>query len=765
MTHRKSYFKIFIACILALTLFIPFIIKIGSVFADTLTVTELVDNYYEGSDKNQEITDDLGFSTDSTTNWTIPEYLDKPKYKIKDDQFTIEKLIYTISEDEVTQGNNRYAIEDNSFTVGDLTYRIIGDYVTTGKSVLKNNTFPYSYIEGNGNYNLLNIVDLSSEETFTYNDNQKLYKDIDNTTSINPALMFLTSTSGVLGIESPSFTIPAHALYILTFKVRIVDIKNSKGLNAKIISSQTGEEVVTSMDARKDKGSLYTTYAFLIRGNEFTSQDIKLQLLWGNVTEKIENEKKYYAAISEIGYAIVDNFQLFSVTTAQYDQLATDKTKIKTVNLSTTSSPFITNGGFSLSDNNVWNLSHEHPKLMDLVPSGWTQSTAITHSENDRRAHYGIVELDNFITRMADLGWNFVKPVFPIPGATNENVLMLYNGQPNGTFENIYTYQTLTSSEITLTKNKYFELSFKFNTPALAASAEEENNSLNFYIVDANNNILYSREDMYSYTEWSDNANEWSTFRCFIRSPNDTDKKIKFLICFGTENDTKSGYAYVDYVQLTQKLNADVMYDNPLDKDKYILTSNEGEDPSYLATGVLTFDNLKALNFSNNLIANNGANRDLGVYDFTTAISHEEPDDEEPNDQEPDHVDTAPTVNIKYLWYVIPSILLGVCMIMGLIIFYAQRIKSKIKIPKKYKKGSYDRKKTLEKQVAQREKTALRINNNIQKELDDIRAKITKLESNYQKSKLNPLALKEYIRKREHLQKEEIRLQDKLNKK
>ncbi len=672
MTCIKSKLKTFFSCALALILVLIVFAPIShvSVFADSkLTIADLLGNYYEGSTKDQEITDQLDFSTDfgdteemgSKNGWSTPTYTN----------ITFEG-----------------SVEVNDFT---------------------------------------------SSETFEYGSNNVAYSTIgtDGTPGNKYGLFFKTTASALAGIESSAFPIPAQSIYVLTFKVKIGKVSNSRGINAKIIDTTTNKTI--SMASIKTEGS-YKTFAFLIRGNEFDSRNIKIQFLWGNVTEN----NGEYTSNKEIGYAVVDSIRLFSVNASQYEDLASvsENTKVDLFT-SNINYMYITNGDFSFSANQKWNLA-EPQSITDLRPSGWIQETVVT-DEADRVAHYGIINVNTakFNSRMSALGETLVNPGTTNASLTNNNVLLVYNKSA--------TYQTIKSSEITLAKNSYYEISFKFNTPATKTSFEEEDNSLSFYILGADNKEIYSRKNMFSYTEWEDDVNDWATFRIFIKT-NDTDKKVKFAIEFGTEDATQEGYAYVDEVTLIKKTSATAMFENTLE-DTYIL---KGEGTEYLATGALSFADLSKLDPTNT------ANRALATYDYSTVTTSPDDDDDE------DPITPPDTSNSSYLWYVIPSVLLGVCTIFGLIIFYAQKFKSKIKIPKKAKKNSYDRKRTLEKQVAQREKIEKTSEVNIEKQLKSVRSKIEKLEANYEKYKSNRVTLKEYIKKREKLQNEELKLKNKL---
>lgn len=699
MTQKKYCSKI----IICLLLIFAFLFPLGTniVFADqtTLNIGTLISDFSDGTPNDQEITDDLGFSFYDEETWTPSSFT----------------------------GN-----EDNE--------------------LISNDTFPYnSTDEDEKNVDIVKVIDFESleeDESFYYGTVSKQYSELSNSSIDNNALLFLTSEQKVLGIET-QLTIPAQSIYVLSFKVSVRAKTNSYGINAKIIhKDKDNNDVIDAIPGIKTISTSYTTYYFLIRGNEYTDKELTLLLLWGNISKSGE----IYSSSKEKGYAAVSSFQMFSVNYNQYKDLSSTTTNNKQVNLYSTnpSNTFVPNGYFSLAANQLWNISQSN-ELNDFIPSDWTQTTAETNPAN-RVAHYGIIDVNSsaFTNRMTELGLNLINPENHI-SSINNNVLLLLNETT--------TYQTITSSEFTLTKNKYYEISFKFNTPALKSSADAETNSLNFYITNTEGGTVYSREDMFSYTEWSEDANEWTTFRVFIKAPTTADKKVKFIIKLGTEDATKEGYAYIDDVQLISKLNESNIYINN-DEDTFILKGEEGSETSYLETGtMLSFTDLLQLDETNE------TNSSLATYDYTTQTPPVDDDNDDNSDDNGDDADETDSTALTYLWYVIPSILMALCTIMGLVIFYAKKIKSKIKIPAKKKKNSYDRKRTLEKQISDREKAELKNNANLEKELNKVNSQIEKLEAQYEKAKSNPLKLGEYVKKRERLQNQQTKLIEKINNK
>jgi hypothetical protein len=672
---NKKIVAIILFCIFAISLILPALRLIPSVSADDakLTIASLIGNFAEGSSNDQEITNTLGFTSDFGDVAGAPVDLEGAGW--------LPPTYDGISlEGEVT--------------VQDLTADIVfGDTTldTIGTDGIPGNKY---------------------------------------------GLFFKCNPTGIAGIESPNITIPAHALYVLTFNVKIVDIDKSYGINAKLI--QNGTDKIVSMAAIKTENQSYSTYAFLIRGGEFESTSVRLRLLLGNINGTTQYK--------ELGYAVVDTIRLFSVNNAQYKDLASSTTNTKADFFQGNPSyAKIPNGYFMYTDNQKWDLNAS--KLTDLRPSDWTQETVVTE-ENSRVAHYGIINTnqDLFDARKSFLSLDLINPNNPDGTSIttgHNNVLLIYNSSS--------TYQTIKSGDITLAKNSVFEISFKFNTPATNLNAEDEKNSLNFYIVDTDGKKIYSSEDMYSYTEHEGTNNQWATFRVFIKT-SDTDKKVNFVIKFGTEGDTKEGYAYVDDVILLTKTESSLFENSQA--DTYKLKNEEGEDAEYLKEGVVSFADLKNLDFDEPV------NRVFATYEYLASTADDDDDDDDDGEETPDQS------NGTILWYIIPSTLLGASLILGLIVYYTKKFK--IKKPKKKKKNPYDRRKTLEKQIEQREKNekfASKVD--IESELKSVRSQIEKLETEYEASKKiksKKMALKSYISKREKLQSQETKLLEMLKK-
>lgn len=587
----------------------------------------------------------------------------------------------------------------------------------------------------------VNSADLTSDATIGYTETDDVtFSSIgtDGTEDNKFGLLFLLKEKGIAGIESGVITIPARGLYVLTFNAKVGKVANTStnyGLNAKIVEVSDDKVVKTySMDAIKTVNENYESYAFVIQGNEYADKTIKIQFLFGNATE----EDGVTTKNEQIGYAAIDTIHFFGVTYSQFNELSTDKNAKKVSLLSENSSYVnIDNGYFNVTENQKWKLE-ENTALSDFRPYQWTQ-------EGGENATYGVVNTNAalFTERMTQLGISAVNP----EPSTSNNVLMLYNSSASN--------QTIKSASFKLSSNSYYEVSFRFNTPANA----DKTNGLSFYLIDDDKTTIYSKENVFSYTDYSEDSNEWATFHIFIKTDSKS-KNVNFVIKFGTEDAKATGYAFVDDVRLYTTRTSSAMFNNS-EKDTYELTKGEDEtETKYLEEGVISFDDLKKLDKTSE------ANRALSIYDYSAPVEDEGEDDSSSGSTDSDSKDDKEESNSSIIWYVIPSVLLGICLIGGLIIFYTKKIK--IKKHTKKKKANYDRKKTLNKQVAKRERDAAALEKgNYEAQLESIRKEIEKLENEYEKSekdKKNPISLEKYLSKREKLQNKENRLLEQIKK-
>ena len=564
-------------------------------------------------------------------------------------------------------------------------------------------------------------------------------------------MLFINTEKGVSAIETSSvINIPARSLYLLTFKVKLLDLKNNVGffvnlveVNSNISEDNLNKAQIKNIKSTVEKDSegkdttVYVSYAFLIQGSELYDTTARLQFSLGTRESDTDTSESKY----ETGLAALDDIRMFSLTSEQSSKLSTSSNVTK-ANFSQISSNYnikIANGAF----NNTIDQGYDLSSISLFTPADWTQSTSL----NNEEAVYGIINTNSamFSSKFPSLlnpGLTTYQTVGDI-STTYNNVLMIYNKSN--------THQTITSSSISLSKEKIYELSFEFCTPAVKDTFAEETNSITFLVKDGDT-IIYSRENIYSYDE-ADHQKDTATWKrlSLIIETGDVSKNLTFEIVFGTESESKTGAAYVDNVRLDART-ADKAFNN-IYENKLQLSSEETE---YLEKGYVSLEDVKNLK-SNDIVA---------TYKYESTVVPTEPGKEENNsDSSKDN-----TTNLTYLWYVIPSIILALCTIGGIVIFYVQKIKIKPKRKTKRlsnkKKSSYDRTKyskpAKQEKIVENQKSVVKepvVKEPVVKEKEltpeieesnlSLEKQIEKLEQDYSENKIS---LKKYLSEREKLE-------------
>lgn len=582
------------------------------------------------------------------------------------------------------------------------------------------------------------IVDLNSTDEIA-NSGGKKYSDL-GTCEGNYGRLFDNTKKGVAAIETiNTITIPARALYLLTFKLKLTDLKKNIGffVNLVEVNSDIKEDnlkkiqisAIKSTVEKDENGAekvVYVSYAFLIQGSELYDTEARLQFSLGSRESDTDTSETKY----ETGLAVLDDIRMFTMTSEQSKKIA-NSTNVTKANFSQINSNYnvnqIANGAF----NNVINQGYNLSDIKLFTPADWMQTTSI----NNTQANWGIIN-----TNSAMFSSKF--PSLLNPGLTT--------WQTSGTIDNAYnnvlilnnisnTYQTISSKKIVLSKEKIYELSFEFCTPATKDTFEEETNSLTFIIRDKDNNIIYNQQNIYSYDE-ADHAKDTATWKrlSLIIETADVSQELTFEIVFGDETQSKTGVVYMDNVRLDTRT-ADKAFNN-IYENKLELN---GDETSYLEKGYASLEDVK--NLKDNSI--------VSTYKYTSNTTTEGGTGTDTSEED----ENASGTNLTFLWYVIPSILLAVCTIGGIIIYYAQKIKIKPRAKKKLsnkKKVEYDKTKNVKptkvdkivetKQVKEKELTPKQIEENL-----TLEAQIEQLEDDFANKKIS---LKKYLKKRQQLE-------------
>ncbi|MBO4412602.1 MAG: hypothetical protein J5779_01135 [Clostridia bacterium] len=510
------------------------------------------------------------------------------------------------------------------------------------------------------------------------------------------ALMIFNELSASFGVENDNthlISLPAKAIRLLTLKVKVQNIESSNGVYITLYDAENIDnyfQIKKISSTKENEEIVYKNYSFLIYGNELKNLNLKISISLGDD----------FTSTNEEGVVFVDDIRMFALSSQEASNLQTADVTVANFKINSNVSLKIKNGLFNESVNQPYNIS----ELKLFNPANFSQTTSL----NNEEAIFGTIN-----TNQAVFAEKF--PLLLNPGLTtyqegqniataNNNVLMLNN--------QITTHQKIVSDVFTASKDSIYELSFDFCTPAEKEDFASETNSLSFYVY-CNEEIIYSNENVFSYdeNEHSINLAQWKRLSLVIETANE-DKTLTFVVEFGSEQNTKQGAAYLDNL-LMQSRTASTAFNNI-----YANTLKLNDEENFLTKGSISLDNLRKLQ-ENNIVK---------LYSFSKV------EEETATAEETKQNQTG--VNLDYLWFVIPSVLLAVCTIAGLLIFYGAKIKTKLAKTKKQKSKIF---------VYNRNSTTKAKTNT---------SKISNLEQLEKDYKSGKIDVDEYLKKREKLEKE-----------
>ena len=359
-------------------------------------------------------------------------------------------------------------------------------------------------------------------------------------------VLYSTSNKAVsLGYESTPFNVLPYETYKITVwakissnfngKAQLVlqegdDVSNFYGEEYKDFYTPVSKTIDITSNTTNTLTNNYTPYYFYVKGHDLFETSFTLQLWLGTSKE------------GATGSVIFDDISFEKISWSNFDNAET--TNSATLSLSTTTgSPSVANGTFNSAD--ALEKNFEYP----VTPSDWT-----SHVEDASKAVYGIINTYSPFYEANKSNFGGAKnPNNPTGSAGDiyndvNNVLMLYNKQA--------TYQSVMSQELTTTKESYQKISFDYKTILQSTN----NKLMNVYILDEDDNVLFSDEGIY-------NSN-WSKYELLIRSTT-YQNTFKLVISLGNENNPVSGFLYIDNVKFeTDSAMTDDLYENYVQVNK-----------------------------------------------------------------------------------------------------------------------------------------------------------------------------------------------------
>lgn len=633
----------------------------GSMFVANLNGTTIANSVFEGTSTGTYVK-----SVDLTTSDT---------YTFKNGGFdSYNRDDANLEENKALNEQNRAAApSDWTFSDNKLKPNTDESKLAAGVIALNttdNKTFSSSYQTGK----VFPNIPSSTFDSF-YGSITDPATDLDSLPGEKAQILAIGSTDGTTkyaaGYSSSSVTLSANSFYSLSVYVRTVG-------NTKATVYLTGESSLSSGDNTftiENSGSDWTKYTFFIKTGQ-SSVSVKLNLWLGQNTdyvtvagasadEQAENAKS-------AGAVFFDNVVYKTIDEAVFDKAVADATN-KVLS-------FLTDSFDSLSS-----TIESRSKL--TTPSGW--SGAVGTNQSSANTKSGVIYADEqFLNTKTIEGFDESDAYVDILGAeykvddikitdeelaeakkdskyegkSDEEILsalkiakaielkqknwmplsqlsgMAHSGKQmlviNNTEKSAYTY---TSSSFTLKQNSYYEISLWMRTYALS-DGEKEGAYVEMYLGSAN-------ETDKPFVFEAKASDGWKEFKFYVQTLDDdvTSATVKLSLGKYIANDVNgetvvtgltSGYAMFDDVKITKVT------------EEVYNTAKEQES---------TVDNVKTRKVSNE----------------TKGSGDDKKDDGKTNTP-------GSTFNTEALWWMVPTIVLGVLIIVVVIVWIVRKVRKPI---------------------------------------------------------------------------------------
>ncbi|MDD3396997.1 MAG: hypothetical protein PHR96_00400 [Clostridia bacterium] len=349
----------------------------------------------------------------------------------------------------------------------------------------------------------------------------------DNTSENDYALVLSSTEEANIGFSSKDIQIEQYGIYKISLNVKCNNIVGNayiKIIENDDVSLIYGENlgyytpsssyITISSNSTNALKNDYTNVSFYVSGHTRYDTSIKLELRLGD-EEDLSS-----------GTVVFDNITVEKLSYEQLESISTDDNN-KTLAFTTVStSPTVENGNFNDVINQDANLTYP------LQPDKWEQTTA----GNENSVAWGVVNTKSTKWDTNDI--NLTNPRNPIirvgttsvttPITDTNNILMIYN---KGT-----TYQTITSPEISVSKDSYYTLSFDY----MALKFNPTGNSiLNIYIINENDKVVFEDLNVVS--------SSWANYKITIKTEQFA-STLKLVLEVGSEAKPAQGVVYLDNV-------------------------------------------------------------------------------------------------------------------------------------------------------------------------------------------------------------------------
>ncbi len=399
------------------------------------------------------------------------------------------------------------------------------------------------------------VLNLSSSNVSVGKGIEHLGLDLSKNNSKALVLYTTGDTKSYFGLRSESIDLPLYETLKISIKAKVG--KNNTGsayvkfvendvldYNGDVIEAITPvtKQITISSNETNNYTNNYNTCTFYIKGRSLYNTSFRIELWLGSETAEAS------------GVVAFDNITVEHLSDSEYESASTNSYSLKFALQSKTDTYGVTNSTFNTVQKANTELTYP------LIPSNWTHTY-----ENEADIYYGVVNTSEaeYEAHKAEFG-NFGNPGNPegfgsVETDTN-NILLMYNFNP--------THQSVTSSTFSVDKNAYYKLSFAYKLLATNMANKE---ILNVYIVDEDDNILYSDEKIVS-----DSTNSvWTDYNVYI-STNSYSNSLKLIISLGAEDDDVEGIVYIDNVTSIKDSNLTKADYEQLAESENVLDFEEG---------------------------------------------------------------------------------------------------------------------------------------------------------------------------------------------
>lgn len=397
----------------------------------------------------------------------------------------------------------------------------------------------------------------------------------------NQNAMILTTkgNEGYVGVESSNFEIKAHSIYKVSFNIKVTSISNGS-FYFKVQENDTiyniYSDIITNDESDSTKNYLslqdgqtsgissnldnsfmndYQTVEIYIKGHSLYDTSVNFQLWLGD------------SETSANGCVVVDNI---TVEYANNEDFAGASNSVEFSSFSSTPST-IPNSYFNATE---FDGTNKYP----LKASDWTSEI-----ENEKYNDSGVIylyDVDSYNkSYLEKYEWAGIYPGHPTNTTDYDlpnNVYMMYN--------NINSFQKLTSGSYTLASNSYYKLSFNYYNENRVPNLNQS--KIKLEIVDENGITLFVKDNISSLGSWNE-------INIYFHTAELVSNNIQVIIHFGQENDKVAGIVYLDNFVISESNETEfnsISAINKADLTDYYLNLTENGTVSSEITSTSAYD-------------------------------------------------------------------------------------------------------------------------------------------------------------------------------